>query len=315
MAKMLEALARAQQERQQKAQSAADAPAPEKSATVEPVPAPQARADREQPVHRNAAPQPVGPLPVDTPPPSATPANAVSHIHPGISDLVVGAHDNFSPIAEQVRQIRANLDAVLTEHPSRAIVVSSPVSGDGKTLVTANLAWVLTDNPEQQVVLIDADMRKPDQNQLYGVRRAPGLSEYLRERCSLEEAIHPTSMPNLSVIPAGRSPHKPTALLSSQRLANLIEELKRHYSWVLFDTPPLLPVTDAALIARHCVGLVMVVRMGRTHRKIIERAQDLLAEMRLPVLGCVLNEFAPQSTTDNYCNRYYAHGYGEKSGK
>jgi capsular exopolysaccharide synthesis family protein len=232
-----------------------------------------------------------------------------------ISDLVVGAHDNFAPFTEQLRQVRANLDSVLPESTSHAIVVTSPVSGDGKTLVAANLAWVLTDNAEQQILLIDADMRKPDQDRLYGMRRAPGLSEYLREKCTLDEAVQATSMPNLSVMSAGRSPGKPTTLLSAQRLPEMIEELKRRFAWVVFDTPPLLPVTDAAQIARHCVGLLLVVRMGRTHRKIIQRAQEQLAEMRLPVLGCVLNEFDPQSTTDNYYSRYYANGYDGENGK
>jgi capsular exopolysaccharide synthesis family protein len=157
-------------------------------------------------------------------------------------------------------------------------------------------------------------MRKPEQNRLYGARRTPGLSEFLRSQCTLDEAIHPTSLKNLSIMPGGRSPESPTSLLSMHRLPELIDALKGRYTWIVFDTPPLLPVTDAALIARHCAGLVLVIRMGSTHRKVIERAQDLLAEMRLPVLGCVLNEFAPERTTDHHYSRYYAYGakYGEK---
>ena len=287
MAKVLDALARAQQERLRRQQPGlpvdADAPIRPEPSGPRPVVEPVGQTRSEL--------APVDPLEAEPP------------VHPTVADVVVGAHDTLSPIAEQVRQIRTNLDAVLADYASRPIVVTSPVAGDGKTLFAANLAWTLTDNPQQRTLLIDADLRKGEQNRLFGMRRAPGLSEYLRGQGALDQAINRTSMPNLDVMPGGRATSKPTALLSSDRLAALLDQLRPHYTWIVFDTPPLLPVTDATLIGRLCVGLILVVRMGKTQRAAIARAQDLLAENRLPVLGCVLNEFEPMSRAYEYYQR------------
>jgi capsular exopolysaccharide synthesis family protein len=292
MAKVLEALERAKQERQKKLDDERNATAATDSlnaiagdATYEdesqPETAPSAPVSRTHTVRR----EPV--------------------VHTQISEQVISAHDTQSPITEQLRQIRTNLETVLAEYRSRSLVITSPVSGDGKTLVTANLATVLADNPEHQVLLVDADLRKSDLYRLFGIRQTPGLSEYLREKASLESVIHETSLPNLKLIPAGHPPSKPTVLLSSDRMLNLIAELQRQYNWIIFDTPPLLPVTDASVLARECVGLVLVVRMGQTHRKTVERAQDLLAEMRLPVLGCILNDFVDTAPENQYYYKYY----------
>jgi protein-tyrosine kinase len=223
----------------------------------------------------------------------------------GISERVVGAHDAQSPITEQVRQIRTNLETVLSDYRSRSIVVTSPVSGDGKTLVTANLTTVLADNPEHQVLLIDADMRKPDQHTLFGVRPHPGLSDFLRERNTLDEVIQSTDLPNLKVISAGHPPQNPTVLLSSDRMIAALGEMQRTFHWIVIDTPPLLPVTDASVIARECVGLILVVRMGQTPQNVIARSQELLVEQRLPVLGCILNDFSSQTRGNEYYYRYY----------
>jgi protein-tyrosine kinase len=278
MAKMLDALERARQERLKTQMGPA-------LNTLEPP----AHAAAPAPLHEA---RPTGP--------TAQPAH-----HAQISEMIVGAHDQRSPITEQVSQIRTNLETVLAEYRSRTIVVTSPVAGDGKTLVAANLATVLADDPDNQVLLVDADMRKCDQHRLFGLPMSPGLSECLRDRCTLDEATYKTSLPNLSIVPAGRMPEKPTVLLGSDRMISLLGEWQRTYRWIVLDTPPLLPVTDALVLARECIGLIMVVRMGQTSEKVIIRAQDLLAEMRLPVLGCILNDFNNHSKENAYYYRYY----------
>jgi capsular exopolysaccharide synthesis family protein len=234
----------------------------------------------------------------------------------GISPEIVAAHDPQSPITEQARHIRTNLETVLADYQSRPIVISSPVSGDGKTLVAANLAWVLADNPEREVILIDADMRKPDQHRLFGLRQSPGLSEALSGACGLDDAIQSTAHSNLKVITAGRTPEHPSELLGTEHLNDLLSNLQRRFGWIVFDTPPLLPVTDASMLARESVGMILVMRMGRTHFEQLERAQELMAEMRLPVLGCIVNALTTQSPSENYYNKYYAKktGKGAKGG-
>jgi capsular exopolysaccharide synthesis family protein len=208
-------------------------------------------------------------------------------------------------VAEQIRQIHTNLETVLAEHTSRMIVITSPIPGDGKTLVTANLATVLADDPNQRILLIDADMRKPDQHQLFGIQVSPGLSDYLTERNELEEVTYGSTIPNLDIIPAGRIPPKPTVLLSSERMSQITARFSPHYRWILIDTPPMLPVTDACLLARRALGMILVVRMGRTSRHLITRAEEMMAEMRLPVLGCILNEFTEHTRDNSYYYNYY----------
>jgi capsular exopolysaccharide synthesis family protein len=292
MAKMLDALERARQERLKKMQAQGGNPigsetgGDEEGLLEEPQPASFAAPPAEARSAFRSAPPSRAALP-----------------HNGISELVIGAHDHQSPIVEQARQIRTNLETILADYRSRTLVVSSPITGDGKTLVTANLAIVLADSPEQQVILVDADMRKGMQHSLFGCRPGPGLAEYLSGQCTLEEATYCTSLPNLKIIPAGRIPEKPTVLIGSERMSALVGELQRTYRWILFDSPPLLPVTDAVVLARECIGLVMVIRMGRTNRSLIERAQDLIAEMRVPVLGCILNDFDSPAKENAY---YYS---------
>jgi capsular exopolysaccharide synthesis family protein len=219
----------------------------------------------------------------------------------GFSESIVSAHDAQSPLTEQMRQIRTNLEMVLADHSSRTIVVTSPSPADGKTFVAANLATVLADHPDQGVLLIDADMRRPDAHTLLGARASPGLSDVLAGRCAWREAVQPTRLTNFKFMPAGREPSDPTVLLSSERLAAMLEALRREFQWIVCDTPPLLPVTDAAVLARACVGLILVVRLGRTSSPLIERAQELLAQMKLPVLGCILNDLKrPHRAHDLY---------------
>ena len=283
MAKMFEALERAQQERQKRSQGQSDPQSPPP-------------AEGEAPPSDDAA----------APAPARVPIPSQAQIpHPEIAPQIVGAHDSHSPVTEQIRQIRTNLESILADYRSRAIVVSSPVSGDGKTLVSANLATVRAVDPANRVLIVDADMRGPQVHRLFGVRQTPGLADYLRNACSLEEALKGTSFPNLTLLPAGNVPARPPVLLGSDRMLSLMSELQRHYNWIIFDTPPLLPVTDASVLARACTGLILVVRMGRTHRSNITRAQDLLAEMRLPVLGCILNDYLSPERKDEYYYKYY----------
>ena len=181
-----------------------------------------------------------------------------------VSDQLVGLSEAQSPATEQIRHICTNLESMLTETGPRTVVISSPVGSDGKTVISANLASVLADTPDHKVILVDADMRKPRQHDLFGLDRAPGLSEYLQGKAELDQMVRATPMPNLSIIPAGRTPAKPTVLLGSERMTALLAELQRRYHWVLIDTPPLLPVTDATILGREASGLIMVVRMGQT---------------------------------------------------
>jgi capsular exopolysaccharide synthesis family protein len=291
MAKMLDALEKARQERLKRLHERQGA-GPEDSAA--------------QP--STGAPAPlsvVAPEPFQGTPPPARPAVNRAPIHPGVSEMVIALHDGQSPLVEQVRQIRSNLQTVLDDRAVRTIVITSPASNEGKSLLCANLAVVLAEDPESQVILIDGDMRKPDQHRTFGFSLTPGLSEYLRSANTIDEVVRSTGLSNLKLISAGRRPDNPTVVLGSGRMTRLLRQLEQTYQWIILDTPPLLPVTDATLLARESTGLILVVRMAATPRTAIKRAQELLAELRLPVLGCILNDFNQKTRHDEYYSRYY----------
>ncbi len=297
MARMLDALERARQERLRQLQQGEGS-----AASAAPAPAQSASDDAKG---GSAAPAPPVTAPAAT---AARPAEAPSRsvtYHHEIDEQVVGVHDVQSPVTEQLRLIRTNLETVLADYRARSIVISSPCAGDGKSLVAANLAAVLADDPKSRVVLVDADLRGPVQHRNFGLRGTPGLAEYLQGRAGLEQVVRETSLPNLNVIPAGHPPAKPAVLLGSERMQSLLAELQHGWQWIIMDTPPLLPVNDAAVLGRESVGMIMVLRMGRTPRGLIQRAQDMLAEMRLPVLGCILNDFdSPGSSNQYYYQEY-----------
>jgi capsular exopolysaccharide synthesis family protein len=205
-----------------------------------------------------------------------------------MSRAIVIGHDPRSVQAEQYRSFRTNLTALNRGGGPWAIVFTSSRKGEGKSLTAANVAACLAELPGQRVCLVDVDFRRPAQAELFGLPNTPGVAELLQDKSTLQHVTQPTFSPALEVIAAGEEPRSPAELLGSERFANLLAELKRRYSWILVDTPPVHPYTDACVIASRTNGAVLVVKMEATSRDLAQRAMQSITRAGAKVLGSFL---------------------------
>lgn len=225
-----------------------------------------------------------------------------------------GAHglrfDRFSETAESYRTIRTALQFRCKDAPSKTLLVTSPQPGDGKTTLAANLA-IATAQSGKRVLLVDADFRRPSQHKLFHVDGRIGLSDVLDGEPATD-AVRPSAVDGLDILPAGAMPHDPCAVLNSQRFPELLEELSKQYDLILIDSAPATVVSDARVMGASCDATVMVVRAGWTDRRRSEQAYDGLMSVGARVVGVVVNDVAAQP---GYVGAYYrANGNGNGNG-
>jgi capsular exopolysaccharide synthesis family protein len=194
--------------------------------------------------------------------------------------------DAHSPRAEAFRVLRTNLQFLDLENRPRSLVVTSSVRGEGKSSTAANLAIAMAD-AGSHVLLIDADLRQPEIADYMGIEAAAGLTDVLSGRSTLPEVIRPWGNRGLQVLPAGSIPPNPSELLGSRAAARLIEAFEQEFDAVIIDSPPLLPVTDAAILARTTGGAVVVVGVGIVRRAQVTSALATLASVGARALGVV----------------------------
>lgn len=190
------------------------------------------------------------------------------------------------PRAEAYRQLRTNLTFINVDRPLKSIVVTSATAAEGKTTTTINLAMMLAQSGAK-VCLLDADMRRPSVAAALGVPNDVGLTTVLVGRVSLEQAIQRTG--GIWVLASGAIPPNPSELLGTDSMRSLIDRLEERFDYVLIDTPPLLPVTDAAVLSACVDGSVLVVRSGKTTTEQVRSASAILVGAKGRVLGTVLN--------------------------
>lgn len=190
--------------------------------------------------------------------------------------------------AEALRQLRTNLQFVDATSDTEVMLITSAVPGEGKSLTSVNLALSFAEFGER-VLLVDADLRRPTLATYLGVGSDVGLSGVLAGTSKPEQAIQPWGTDGLHVLPSGRLPPNPAELLGSRAMGDLISKVRTDFDRVIIDAPPLLPVTDAALVSAYADGVVMVIRWGKTHRSQVTAAVDALAQVSAPLLGGVLN--------------------------
>lgn len=206
-----------------------------------------------------------------------------------------------SPITEQYRLIRNNLHFTSVDKEIKTIVVTSPEPADGKSTTAANLAIVIAQQGDK-VLLVDTDLRKPSLHYSFSLSNIDGLTRVLTNEDSLEEAIYKTNIYNLDILTSGPIPPNPSELLNSKAMERIIEELKGLYEYIIFDTPPLLVVTDSQVMASKCDGVVMVVASGKTKRDQAIKAKDFLEKANSLLLGVVVN--GVESKKGNYYGHY-----------
>ena len=212
-------------------------------------------------------------------------------------------HDSRSPIAEAYRAFRTSLLLASANSP-KVIVITSTFAREGKTTTSVNLATVLA-QMGKPVLLVDADLRRPRIQKVFRDKMNLGLVNYLAANINIDDVIQPTEVPNLSVILSGPTPPNPSELLASDRMKHLIDEMRGRFAYVIFDSPPVMAVTDAIVLSSHADGVVLTVHGGNTPRDLVQRAAEKLRQSNIPVLGALLNNLDLQQYGYTYKKNYY----------
>jgi capsular exopolysaccharide synthesis family protein len=209
---------------------------------------------------------------------------------------------------EQYRSLAATLLDAQAESGTRVVMVASAVPSEGKTLTACNLALTLSESYQKRVLLIDGDLRRPTLHEMFRLNAASGLSESLRSPTETKLLLRQVSS-KLAILPAGRPSSDPMASLTSDRMRRLLDEARETFDWVIIDTPPLVLLPDANLLAPMADGVVLVIRAASTPHAMVARAIEAIGKNR--TLGIVLNRVE----TDDVSYGGYYYGYGSADPK
>ncbi|WP_168121094.1 CpsD/CapB family tyrosine-protein kinase [Paenibacillus sp. HB172176] len=207
-----------------------------------------------------------------------------------------------SPISEGYRMLRTNIEFSTIKQKLQVIMVTSSKPSEGKSTTCANMAVAFAQT-NKKVLLIDADLRKPSQHHLFGTSNRNGLTTALFNQKGLQDVVQHTITDNLFIIHAGPTPPNPSELLSSEPMLELIEEARRKYDVVIIDTPPILSVTDAQIVATKCDGVVLVIDSGQVSKELVLKSKASLEHVKAKLLGVVLNNMN-RSQVNSYSYYY-----------
>ncbi|MCK0090475.1 polysaccharide biosynthesis tyrosine autokinase [Rhodococcus sp. F64268] len=212
--------------------------------------------------------------------------------------------DANSGDAEAYREMRTNLQFLEVDHPPRSIVVTSALPTEGKTTTAINLALVLTE-AGHTVALVEGDLRRPRVSKYLGVMSGAGLSTVLANQASIADVMQTTKYDGLWVLGAGALPPNPSELLGSDHARDVLDDLRSRFDYVIIDAPPLLPVTDAAVLSTITDGALLIARHGKTTKEQLFRAVGNLRAVNATVLGTILNMTPAKGRGGSYEYRYY----------
>ncbi|MEI2639351.1 MAG: polysaccharide biosynthesis tyrosine autokinase [Microthrixaceae bacterium] len=215
---------------------------------------------------------------------------------------LIGDDERFGFRAEAFRQLRTNLQFINVDHQVQVIVITSSLPGEGKSVVSANLALSMA-AAGQQVLAIEADLRRPMLAEYFDIERAVGLTDVLAGRAEVDEVIQPWGDTGLHVLAGGEIPPNPSELLGSESMAELLTRLREQFDMIIIDTPPLLPVTDAAVAATRADGALLVVRYGKTTRQQVSTSVEALRAVGATILGSTMTRTPVKSS------KYSSYGY------
>jgi capsular exopolysaccharide synthesis family protein len=205
-----------------------------------------------------------------------------------IAEILCTYHRPKSTYSEGYRAVRTALNFGIRGEGHKVIQITSPDPGDGKSTLSGNLAVCMAQSG-RRVLLVDADFRRPRVHKLFGVEPGMGMSSVIQGTAELPEAIVPTDVDNLFLLPCGPRPSNPSELLSSTRFSELIHLLREQYDIVLIDTPPVLAVTDPCVVAPRVDGVVMLIRITKHVRPHAKRALESLESLGANLIGIVVN--------------------------
>ncbi|EFV90493.1 protein-tyrosine kinase [Dietzia cinnamea P4] len=220
---------------------------------------------------------------------------------------IVPFKEGHSPAAEAFRRLRTNLQFLNVDNPPRVFVLTSSVAVEGKSETAVNLALVLAE-AGSRVLLVEADLRRPRVVEYMSMPDGVGLTNVLSGQAAFEDVVQETRQEGVDLLACGPLPPNPSELLASDTAQRLVKELRAKYDYVIIDSPPLLPVTDGALLARITDGALLVVRTNRTTSEQFAQAVDNLNKADAELLGVVTvaNKPARKGTAAYYDSYYYS---------
>ena len=219
----------------------------------------------------------------------------------GLKRSLITKLEPKSPISEQYRTIRTNIQFSSVDKEIKTIVVTSSMPGEGKSTTIANLAVVFAQQGKK-VLLIDSDLRKPTVHYTFNLTNTFGLTNVLTRQAELRQVVNESVEDHLSILTSGPIPPNPAELLGSKAMGDLMKKVSEEYDMVFFDSPPLLPVTDGQILASKCDGTILVVSSGKTESEQAVKAKDLLNAANSHIIGIVLNN--KKMKNPNYYNYY-----------
>lgn len=222
------------------------------------------------------------------------------------ADALVTLRQPRAPISEAYRVLRTNLRYSGIENPKGALLVTSAGPSEGKSTTAANLAVTLAQTGKR-VVLVDSDLRRPVMHKLFNLHNSVGLSTlFLDNPPTLAQALQPTEEPGLAVLTCGQPPPNPAEMLESDRMSEILDELREQSDIVVLDSPPCLAVADASILGARCSGAILVVDSGKTRTDVARRAIETLRRANVKVVGAVVNKLSQKRSSGYYYYDYYS---------
>jgi protein-tyrosine kinase len=209
-------------------------------------------------------------------PRSTSEAKLVTHINPG------------SVISESYWRLRANIQFSNIDRPLKTLMAASAQSGEGKSTTISNLA-VTYAQEGKKTLIIDSDLRNPSLHRFFSIPNLVGLTHILLSEQSWLEVVRETHVPNLFLLPSGVIPANPSEILASTRMASLMKDLRENFDIILFDTPPILAVTDGLILSSLCDGVFIVINSGKTKNGLAQKMLKSLEHVKANVIGAVIN--------------------------
>ena len=216
---------------------------------------------------------------------------------------IISYNDPKSVISEQYRTIRTNIEYSNVDQDKKTILVTSSDKNEGKTTTVSNLA-VSFANLNKKILLIDCDLRNPSIHKMFKLNNIYGLTDILAKDRAVDKCIQETELENLYVLTAGAIPPNPAEILSSEKMKNLIEDLKNMYDYIFIDTPPIGLVTDAGVLSSFIDGVVLVVKSESVEKKYLEETKKKLDAVDARILGAILNSYKSEQKDYNYYSYY-----------
>ncbi|OQY52334.1 MAG: hypothetical protein B6245_23740 [Desulfobacteraceae bacterium 4572_88] len=241
------------------------------------------------------------------------PAFDTDEVLDGMPVELIALHSPKAAASESFRGIRTSILFSSAKPGSQVILVTSAMPSEGKTLCSANIAIAMA-QAGSRVLLLDCDMRCPTIHKTFQIGRHVGLSSVMFGRSKLKDAIIPTQIPNLDVIPCGPIPPNPSEILGSKKMRSLIDELRRKYTKIIIDSSPISAVTDSIVLTQISDSIVLVIRASSTPRQLVKNTVDQLKNINAYILGSVLNAVKPRGNSYYHYQYNYQYGHARNNG-